>query len=188
MDLGLTNGALALDDGFDRLTQSTLEIGGTFTYQHGSGFYGRVGLGRADIYNLELEGGNSIDPDEQYLTTSLGVGYRFARQTGDGLFWGLGYASGSTDQDDDDASNTAFAFWEKDNARRYGIIGAGFNSQGDLSAIVVEGKHVWFGQGGVGIGLTWLLGSGRLDTPPGVTDVDVAAARFGVVAMFRPGL
>jgi|GEM_PF-2465676 len=188
IDLGLSNGALAVDDGFDRVTQSTLLVGGTFTYQHGSGFYGRVGLGRADDYNLELEGGNAVDPDQQYLTTSLGLGYRVSRQTGDGLFWGLGFSSRSTDLDDDDASNTAFAFWEKDNARRYGIVEAGFNSQGDLSAIVVEGKHLWFGQGGIGIGLTWLLGSGRLDAPPGVQDLDVAAARFGVVAMFRPVL
>jgi len=187
LSLAFDNSATVLEDTFDRLTISELSFGGHLAFQHESGFYGQLELESVDTYNVDLNG-VGVDPDDSYRLRTIGLGFRTPRQGSRELFWGLGYRNGMSDEDGSEAADTVFVFWEKENVPRYGLVGVGLTTTDDSSVITVAGRHVWFGQSSVGVGLSWSIGGGRFDAPPGVTDPSIGVASIGVLMMFRPTL
>lgn len=187
MDFSYNNAATAFDDGFDRLTVQETMLDGVFTLQTASGLYGRVGFGRANVYEVEFNG-RSVSTDDDYSARLFGFGYRVAYKGQPERFWGLGYENAKVNESGSDAANTVLGFWEKDNARRYGIIDVAYSSSDDAGLLALSGRHVWFLNSGMGLGVTWGVGTGTIETDSGFSDVDVGVANLGAVLMFRPRL
>lgn len=173
----------ALDDGFDEVNILESGFAGTATYQSDAGFYGRLGFGRSTVDEIEING-VTFDVDESYSIRGFGFGYRMPRASGGGLYWGVGYTNTDTDEAGSDPNHSFQLFWEKEWINRYGIISAAYDTNEDYKLLSVSGRHVWFGASGVGVGVAWELGAGRMNdfTPR----VDIGQATLGAILMFRP--
>lgn len=175
----------ALDDGFDEVNILESGLVGTITYQSNTGLYGRLGLGRISIDEIEING-FTFDVNESYSLRGFGLGYRTPRAGGNGLYWGVGYSNTDIDEPGSDPSHSFQIFWEKEWTNRYGIISVAYTTDDNLDLFSISGRHVWFGASGVGIGVAWGLGTGQMgDFSP---KIDVGQAMVGAILMFRPGM
>lgn len=197
--LGLTlalpagaTGTLRFGAGFERIATSASQgndtvsvgengIGGELSYQHGSGFYGGAALLRHEADTLTVNGNVYTVDGDPYRVTELDAGYRIPYARTAGKYFGLGYRN-TRYEDYDGTDNTLSFFWEKDQQFRYGVVRAGLLSSDDLKMLQVEGKHLWFGGGGPGFGLTWSLGTGSYDD-----GINTTLFKLGGILMFRAG-
>lgn len=184
IDVSYSIDSTTLDDGIDEINILESGFAGIGTYQSAQGFYGELGFGRVTTDEVEVNR-QTFDVDDSYSVRAFGLGYRMPRATGEGLYWGFGYRNTKTDESGSDPVNSIRLFWEKERVRRYGIISVAYNTSDDFNLFTVSGRHVWFGESGVGIGVSWGLGAGQTDSgfDP---EADIGQASLGALIMFRP--
>lgn len=186
IDIGYNFQSTVFDDGDDELVVSESGFAGTGTFQSKQGFYAKLGLAR--MTTKEIRYNNDIyKVDESYTVRGFGAGFRVPRAAGEGLFWGSGYENTKENQDGANHVNTFKLFWEKEHAKRYGNISVAYNSSKYFNTISVSGKHIWFQQNNLGIGVAWNIGSGRTDTGYD-PEAAIGHSTIGALIMYRPSL
>ncbi|MDO6461874.1 hypothetical protein Q4485_14275 [Granulosicoccaceae sp. 1_MG-2023] len=182
VDISANSSSTVLDDGFDELTIWETSLQGTLTLQSSYGVYGELGVANITVQEIEIDG-RTYDVDEDYDANLFGVGYRFPNQIWPSQYWGIGYRHADSDGSD---SNAVRLFSEKDTDLRYGIIEFSYASGDDSDLFSLSGRHVWFLNDVIGLGVNWGVSFGSIDTPSGYADIDTGAANIGGILMIRP--
>jgi len=160
-------------------TQSVVDTG--LSYQFNDNFFGSANYGRATLRSISFNGQTETMSD----TTSksiLGMGYRLARANTAGKYFGLAYYR-NFDAEEESASGFISIFSEKDNNNRYGRVGLSTDLTSE-STVEFSGRHVWFLQSGLGLGLNWAY-QAFTDTETLNQSADVSVATGGVLLMYR---
>ncbi|MDO6461884.1 hypothetical protein Q4485_14325 [Granulosicoccaceae sp. 1_MG-2023] len=173
-----------LDDGFDEVSISETSMQGLLTLQSAFGAYAELGTAKFTVDEIEING-RTWEVDEDYDANMLGLGFRFQTPDAAGQYLGLGLRQTEYPDADND-SMTVRAFSEKDTDLRYGVIEVAYTSDDESSLLGVSGRHVWFFNGVVGLGVNWGVGFGSIDTPSGYPDIDTGTAHIGGILMIRP--
>jgi hypothetical protein len=160
------------------------QLAGILTVQSDQGLYGRLGFKRHMLDEIQI-GGEVFDVDEKYGTTLYGLGYRLPLTIGQGLYWGVGYQSAVDDRSGVNPLHSGRLFLEKEQRHRYGVISLAYMArEDDYRLFEVSGTHIWFFDGGLGLGVNWGLGAGESDIG-NEPEADVTKRYVGLAFMAR---
>ena len=159
---------------------SWLETG--VSYQFTNNFFGEFNYTKNRIDSFEIDG-QTIDSEDTWTSKTVGIGFRAARSQSIGKYYGAAYYHAMSSDESDEASGTVSLFMEKDTTSRYGRLGL-TRATKDASGTTIGGRHVWFLQSGLGLGLDWSYFSAT-DTATFNTEVKYTETSGGLLLMFR---
>jgi hypothetical protein len=152
------------------------------SYQFNDNFFGQISYTKNRVDSV-IANGETTNFDDSWTSKGIGIGYRHARSSVLGKYFGVAYYHDIGGDESEETSGLISLFMEKDTKGRFGRFGISRSTQ-NASGTAFGGTHVWFLKSGLGLGFDWSYETGT-ESEMFDTEIKYVETTGGLLLMYR---